>query len=146
MNDLELLASLLNESSLYLQTAIVCKCGAMYCLEYDDHLAKHELRWEKPDIQTVDTLELETKCCPGMSTAEGMKFYWIDTEYALTQSDLNDPILMTTFACPSCGTDHPVLLDGHHRMYRALVENKPSLPTHLMSGNYNVSCTKRTSI
>jgi hypothetical protein len=132
------------EGDNYLQVVTFCQCGRVYCTEWQDHLAKRELRYDRPPLQEISTSKLEQKCCPDITTPQGIEYYWVNTEYALRYSDLEEPVLITTFTCPGCGEDHPILLDGRHRLYRALMEGQSCLPAYHMGEGYECSCTERS--
>lgn len=56
----------------------------------------------------------------------------VDKEYALTQADLEVPILLVRIVHE--GEDLGCLVvDGWHRVYRALVEGRTMLPAYLLS-------------
>lgn len=51
-------------------------------------------------------------------------------EHAM-QTDLDIPVIIATMEFN--GTKAVMLIDGVHRMYRAMVENRPTLPSYLLS-------------
>lgn len=59
----------------------------------------------------------------------------IDTEYAMTKTDLTQPLIIVRLRDPDDGTDlGPMLIDGWHRLYRAAKEDRPVLPAKILEG------------
>ena len=57
----------------------------------------------------------------------------VDVEYAMTKTDLSKPIIVAPLAGPP-GSDLGLMpIDGWHRIYRALVEGRHTLPAYLLN-------------
>lgn len=127
-------------NDMYLHIVIFCQCGRVHYTQWHDNLATHEVqrgRCGRLSVQFYSTSELEQKCCPDIATPDGIEFYYVNVEHALTCSDVHyDPVLLTTFTCDKCEEKHLILLDGRHRLYRAVVEDVASLPTVLLPEEY----------
>ncbi|WP_181771266.1 hypothetical protein [Amycolatopsis pittospori] len=57
----------------------------------------------------------------------------VDIEYAMTKTDLSDPLIIAPLRSPS-GEDFGLFpIDGWHRIYRALSEGRETLPAYLLN-------------
>lgn len=122
---------------------INCNCGKSYDTTWHTGLAVHEMRYDRSEPQVFSPTELERKCCPGLMAPGGAENYGVEVPYALSVSDITDPLVLTLFVCPNCGASHIVLLDGRHRLYRALTEKHSVLYGITLNGWYMVSCEEK---
>ncbi|MFK0249259.1 hypothetical protein ACIQUM_31560 [Amycolatopsis azurea] len=57
----------------------------------------------------------------------------VDIEYAMTKTDLTKPIIVALVIGLSGESLGPMVIDGWHRIYRALSEGRETLPAYLLN-------------
>jgi hypothetical protein len=57
----------------------------------------------------------------------------VNVEYAMTKTDLNKPIIVAPVSSPSGEFFGWMVIDGWHRVYRALSEGRETLPAYLLN-------------
>lgn len=62
----------------------------------------------------------------------------IDREHAMT-TDLSEPIILVQVEDPKTGDWLRILIDGHHRLYRAAREGVARLPAYLLTPNESLA-------
>ncbi|MCX4826328.1 hypothetical protein OG883_42570 [Streptomyces sp. NBC_01142] len=63
-----------------------------------------------------------------------------NVEHAM-QTDLDTPVIIATMEFD--GNEAVLLIDGVHRMYRAMVENRPTLPAYLLTTTETMQVRER---